>query len=148
MAARWCIGTRPPATLALLTKPLLCLSASVLSVRLAVLTELCSGEEAGIVAACHEAHAATVLLQGAAAAQAGCSFLAASLPLACLSGGGTAQRRLAAVQLATQLSQRRGWAAAEQVPGPVRSSDTVHGGMTGCCPDLPARTGPLPAPSH
>ena len=103
------------------------------------------------MAACHEAHAATVLLQGAAAAQAGCSFLAASLPLshlACLSGGGTAQSRLAAVQLATQLSQRRGWAAAEQVPGPVRSSDAVHGGMTGCCPDLPARTGPLPAPSH
>ena len=71
------------------------------------------------MAACQEAHAAAVLLQGAAAAQAGCSFLAASLPLthlACLSGGGTAQRRLAAVQLATQLSQRRGWAAAEQVP--------------------------------
>ena len=71
-----------------------------------------------MVAACLEAHAATVLLQGAAAAQAGCTFLAASLPLmhlACLSASGTAQARLAAVQLATQLSQRRGYASAEQV---------------------------------
>lgn len=71
-----------------------------------------------MVAACLEAHAAAVLLQGAAAAQAGCTFLAASLPLmhlACLSASGTAQARLAAVQLATQLSQRRGYASAEQV---------------------------------
>ena len=71
-----------------------------------------------MVAACEEAHAASLLLQGAAAAQAGHSFQAASLPLthlACLPHSSPSQARLAAVQLASQLSLRQGYAAAEQV---------------------------------
>ena len=68
--------------------------------------------------ACQEALGAGVLLQGAAFAQQGCSHLAASQPLAhlaCLSDFLPAQRNLALVQLATQLSQRHSFAAAEQV---------------------------------